>query len=84
MVKLFRQEKSFPKYLSNLLAIGEKAGHIDEILYTLSIFYAKEIEAALKSLVALIEPIMLLIMGVVIGGIAIAVILPMYSMLGSF
>ena len=35
----FRQEKSFPKYLSNLLAIGEKAGLIDEILYTLSVFY---------------------------------------------
>lgn len=80
----FRQEKSFPKYLSNLLAIGEKAGHIDEILFTLSVFYEKEIEAALKSLVALIEPIMLILMGVVIGGVAIAVILPMYQMLGNF
>ncbi|MDD3156046.1 MAG: type II secretion system F family protein [Candidatus Pacebacteria bacterium] len=80
----FRQEKSFPKYLSNLLAIGEKAGHIDEILFTLSDFYEKEIEAALKSLVALIEPIMLILMGGVIGGVAIAVILPMYQMLGNF
>jgi type IV pilus assembly protein PilC len=80
----FRQEKAFPKYLSNLLAIGEKAGHIDEILYTLSIFYEKEIEASLKSLVALIEPVMLLLMGGVIGAIAISVILPMYQMLGNF
>jgi type IV pilus assembly protein PilC len=80
----FRQEKSFPKYLSNLLAIGEKAGHIDEILFTLSDFYEKEIEAALKSLVALIEPIMLILMGGVIGGVAVAVILPMYQMLGNF
>jgi len=80
----FRQETSFPKYLSNLLAIGEKAGHIDEILYTLSVFYEKEIENSLKSLVALIEPVMLIIMGGVIGVIAVSVILPMYQMLGNF
>jgi len=79
----FRQEKSFPKYLSNLLAIGEKAGHIDEILFTLSMFYEKEIESSLKALVALIEPIMLVLMGGVIGVIAVSVILPMYQMLGS-
>jgi len=80
----FKQEKNFPKYLSNLLAIGEKAGHIDEILYTLSVFYEKEIEASLKSLVALIEPLMLVLMGGVIGTIAVSVILPMYQMLGNF
>ncbi len=80
----FRQEKCFPKYLSNLLAIGEKAGHIDEILFTLSIFYEKEIESSLKALVALIEPLMLVLMGGVIGTIAVSVILPMYQMLGSF
>lgn len=80
----FKQEESFPKYLNNLLAIGEIAGHIDEILYTLSIFYEKEIENSLKSLVALIEPVMLIIMGGVIGVIAVSVILPMYQMLGNF
>jgi type IV pilus assembly protein PilC len=80
----FRQEKCFPKYLSNLLAIGEKAGHIDEILGTLSVFYEKEIESGLKALVALIEPLMLVLMGGVIGVIAISVILPMYQMLSSF
>ncbi len=80
----FRQETNFPKYLSNLLAIGEKAGHIDEILATLSVFYEKEIENSLKSLVALIEPVMLIIMGGVIGVIAVSVILPMYQMLGNF
>ncbi|MFA5230309.1 MAG: type II secretion system F family protein [Candidatus Paceibacterota bacterium] len=79
----FRQEKAFPKYLSNLLAIGEKAGHIEEILATMSDFYEKEIEASLKSLVAMIEPAMLIIMGIAIGGIAISVILPMYQMMGS-
>ncbi|HRZ29558.1 MAG TPA: type II secretion system F family protein [Candidatus Paceibacterota bacterium] len=79
----FRQEKSFPRYLSNLLAIGEKAGHIDEILATMSDFYEKEIEASLKSLVALIEPVMLIFMGAAIGGIAVSVILPMYQMMGS-
>lgn len=80
----FKLETNFPRYLSNLLAIGEKAGHIDEILATLADFYEKEIDNSLKSIVALIEPMMLMIMGVVVGGIAISVILPMYQMIGQF
>ena len=77
----FRKERVFPSILSNLLSIGEKAGHISEILLTLSNFYKKELENQLKSLVALIEPVILIFMGVAIGGIAIAVISPMYQMI---
>jgi len=79
----FKQEKIFPTILSNLLSIGEKAGHVSEILATLSSFYKKELENQLKSLVALIEPLILVFMGVVVGGIALSVIVPMYQMIGN-
>jgi len=80
----FKQEKIFPAVLSNLLSIGEKAGHISEILTTLSEFYEKEIEAQLKTLVSLIEPLIIVFMGLVIGGIAVSVIMPMYQVIGGF
>lgn len=79
----FKQEKIFPTILSNLLSMGEKAGHVSEILATLSNFYKKELENQLKSLVALIEPVILIFMGVVVGGIALSVIMPMYQMIGN-
>jgi type II secretory pathway component PulF len=78
----FKREKIFPSILSNLLSIGEKAGHISEILLTLSNFYRKELENQLKMLVALIEPTILIFMGVGVGAIAISVIVPMYQMIG--
>jgi len=70
--------------VSNLLAIGEKAGHTEEILKTLSVFYETEIDAALKTLVSLLEPLLLMFLGVIIGGIALSLIVPVYQLVGQF
>lgn len=80
----FKREKIFPSVVSNLLAIGEKAGHTDEILHTLSIFYESEIDVALKTLVSFIEPALLVIIGLVVGGIALSLIVPVYQLVGQF
>ncbi|MBP8994727.1 MAG: type II secretion system F family protein [Bacteroidales bacterium] len=75
-----RKEEIFPQTIRTLIAVGEKAGHTEEVLVTLSDFYDSEIDASVKSLVAVFEPIMLLFIGLVVGGIALAVILPVYQM----
>jgi type II secretory pathway component PulF len=75
----FRKEEVFPQTIRTLISIGEKAGHTEEVLHTLSSFYDSEIDAAVKSLVSIFEPLMLVIIGVVVGGIALAVILPVYQ-----
>lgn len=75
----FRKEEVFPQTIRTLISIGEKAGHTEEVLHTLSEFYDSEIDAAVKSLVSIFEPLMLVIIGVVVGGIALAVILPVYQ-----
>jgi len=75
----FRKEEIFPHTIRTLISIGEKAGRTDEVLKTLADFYDTEIDAAVKSLVAIFEPIMLLFIGVIVGGIALAVILPVYQ-----
>ncbi len=78
----FRKEPVFPQTIRTLVAVGEKAGHTEEIFGTLTEFYEKEIDMSVKSLVALIEPLMLLFMGVIVGGIAMAVIMPVYQFVG--
>ncbi len=80
----FRRETSFPAVVTNLVAISEKAGHLDEILETLSRFYESEIDSAIKNSITFIEPILLLIIGVVIGTIALAIIVPIYQLVGKF
>ena len=78
----FRKETIFPFVVTNLVAISEKAGHLDEILETLGKFYEAEIESSIKSAVAFIEPILLLFIGAVIGTIALAIIVPVYQLVG--
>jgi len=80
----FKKEKVFPPVVTNLLAIGEKAGHTEEILNTLAAFYESEIDISLKTLVAFIEPAMLVILGVIIGGIALSLIVPVYQLVSQF
>ncbi|OGM91248.1 hypothetical protein A2755_02500 [Candidatus Wolfebacteria bacterium RIFCSPHIGHO2_01_FULL_48_22] len=80
----FRRETVFPKIVANLIAISEKSGHLESILSTLADFYAKEVEMSVKTLVTFIEPIMLLLIGVVIGTIALAVIVPVYQLTSAF
>lgn len=78
----FRREPAFPLVITNLIAVSEQAGHIEEILRTLSRFYESEVDISVKTLVAFIEPVLLLFIGVLIGGIAISVIVPIYQLVG--
>jgi len=78
----FRKEPYFPMTITNLIAVSEKAGHTEEILNTLADFYTTEIDGRVKNLVAFLEPILLLIIGVIIGTIALAVIVPVYQLVG--
>jgi len=76
----FKREPYFPKTVVNLIAISEHAGHIEEVLATLADFYVSEIDNALKTLVAFLEPIMLVFIGLVVGMIALAIVVPIYQL----
>ncbi|MEK7110783.1 MAG: type II secretion system F family protein [Patescibacteria group bacterium] len=80
----FRQEPIFPKVVVNLVAISEKAGHLEEVLQTLADFYASDIDANIRSLVSVLEPVLLMFMGVIVGAIAIAIIVPIYQLTAQF
>jgi type II secretory pathway component PulF len=80
----FRRETVFPKMVINLVAISEKAGHLEEVLDTLSQFYESNIDGNIKALVSLLEPAMLLAMGVMVGVIALSIIVPIYQLTTAF
>ncbi|MBI4034177.1 MAG: type II secretion system F family protein [Candidatus Brennerbacteria bacterium] len=80
----FKKEPFFPRTVVNLMAISEKAGHIEEVLETLADFYASEIDSSLKTLVSFLEPALLLFIGFVIGIIALAIIVPIYQLTTQF
>lgn len=80
----FKREPVFPNVVANLVAVSEKAGHLDEILKTLADFYELEIDNALKTLVSFLEPALLLVIGGVVAVIALAIIVPIYQLVGQF
>lgn len=80
----FKKEPVFPVSVSSLIAISEQAGHMDEVLQTLSAFYESEINSSIKILVTFIEPVLLLIIGGIVALIALSVIVPVYQLIGQF
>ncbi len=80
----FRKETAFPKSVTNLIAISEKAGHLEDVLGTLADFYGSSVDSSIKALVSLLEPLMLLIMGVIVAFIALSIIVPIYQLTTQF
>jgi len=69
----------FPPVVTQMMASGEETGTVDEILGELASFYEEEIDQTMKTLPTIIEPVLMLVLGVGVGLMAIAIIMPMYS-----
>lgn len=80
----FRREAIFPRVVTNLIAISEKAGHLEELLDTLADFYTSRIDSSVKVLISVLEPILLLGMGGMVGLIAVSIIIPIYQLTSVF
>jgi type IV pilus assembly protein PilC len=80
----FKRETVFPKVVTNLVAISEKAGHLEEVLDTLASFYEAGIDGSIKALVSLLEPLLLLGLGAMVAIIALSIIVPIYQLTSSF
>ena len=78
----FRKEPYFPRVVVNLIAISEKTGHLEDVLETLAGFYESETDASIKGLVSFLEPALLVFIGLIVGVIALAVIIPIYQLVG--
>jgi type IV pilus assembly protein PilC len=73
----------FPSMVTHMIDIGEETGRLSEMLVKVSDFYDAEVDAAVKGLTSLIEPMLIVFMGVVVGFIAISVMAPMFKLVSS-
>jgi len=78
--KCVEKEKIFPATFHQLIAVGDETGNLDEMLNALAIYYEEEFDDSVANLSTLIEPIMIVFMGVLIGGMLLAMYMPILSM----
>lgn len=80
---VFLRSRHVPVMVSQMLNLGEKTGRIDDILEKLGDFYGREVNNMVTNLVILMEPLIMVLMGVAVGGLVSAIILPMYNLAAS-
>lgn len=73
------QSKVFPAMVTRMISVGEKTGELEKMLSKIADFYENEVDAAVTALTSLIEPLIIAILGVIIGGIVIALFLPVFK-----
>ncbi len=83
LAAVFREYQIFPTLLIQMIAGGEKSGTLDKTLADLATFYEGEVEESVKKSTQLLEPTLMLIVGIGVGAMILSIIAPMYSVVGS-
>lgn len=77
------ESKVFPTMVVQMIGVGEQTGAMDQMLQKIADFYEEEVDAAVAGLTSLIEPVMMAFLGVVVGGLIIAMYLPIFKLAGN-
>jgi len=78
-----QRSKVFPPMVISMIAVGEQTGGLDEMLSKIADFYDEEVDAAVGTLLSLMEPIMIVVLGVIVGGMVVAMYLPIFDMVNA-
>jgi type IV pilus assembly protein PilC len=70
----------FPLMVTRMIDVGEKTGSLDELLEKISEFYDQQVEATISSLTSMIEPLLILFLGVIVGGMVLALFMPIFKL----
>ena len=79
LTSLFNKEKVFPSTFSQLISVGEQTGSLDDMFGSVASYYEEEFDVAVGNLSSLIEPIMIVFMGITIGGLMLAMYAPIFN-----
>ena len=79
-----KQTSLFPNMVVQMVAIGEESGALDNMLFKVAEFYEEEVENAVDTLSTLLEPLIMVVLGTLVGGIVIALYLPIFKLAGTF
>lgn len=82
--KALAKYDDFPPILHQMMSVGEETGKLDEVLGKLATYFEQESEQAVKNLTAAIEPLIMIVLGIGVGAMVIAVILPIYNLTSAF
>ena len=74
-------KSEFPPMVTQMISVGEQTGALDEMLEKIANFYDDEVDTAVDALTAIIEPAMIVVMGGIVGGMLIAMYLPMFKLI---
>ena len=74
----------FPPMVTEMIMVGEEAGKMDDMLKELSEYYGNEVDSTMRNFSTIIEPVIIVVLGLIVAGIAVAVIMPMYSLAQAF
>jgi type IV pilus assembly protein PilC len=77
------ESKVFPPMVISMVSVGEQTGGLDEMLSKIADFYDEEVDVAVSALLSLMEPIMIVVLGVVVGGMVVAMYLPIFDMVNA-
>jgi type IV pilus assembly protein PilC len=77
-----RDSEVFPGMVTQMIAVGEQTGAMDAMLQKIADFYEDEVDAAVKDLLTALEPIMIVFLGTVVGGVVISMYLPLFTLIG--
>ena len=77
------KSKVFPPMVTSMIAVGEATGGLDEMLTKIADFYDDEVDAAVAALLSLMEPIMIVVLGAVVGGMIVSMYLPIFDMVNA-
>ncbi len=73
-------ERLFPPLVVNVVKVGEETGALDEVLREIALFYEEEVDQVMKNLTSVMEPVLMVVIGIAVGALAIAVISPIYGL----
>ena len=73
----------FPPMVISMIAVGEQTGGLDEMLSKIADFYDEEVDAAVSNLLSLLEPVMIVFLGIVVGGMVVSMYLPIFDMINA-
>jgi type IV pilus assembly protein PilC len=82
LVDPLKETDVFPGMVTQMIGVGEQTGAMDAMLQKIADFYEDEVDAAVKDMLTAIEPIMIVVLGTVVGGVVISMYLPLFSLIG--
>jgi type IV pilus assembly protein PilC len=77
-----KESNVFPGMVTQMIAVGEQTGAMDAMLQKIADFYEEEVDSAVKDLLTAMEPVMIVFLGVVVGGVVISMYLPLFTLIG--